>query len=298
MTEEQFLPYPPEVSGEELESCHTSSDFRPILFKWYKYVGSVCNCFACIELDSTALRNIPPLHFYVLVGLLNRCSRLILSNTVLSKEGQFGETTSIIDRCIYETAVKVMWLCKKDSTEHFERYLSDGLKTELELKKGIEKNIKDRGDIPLVVEERMLASIDRSIRAAKLSEAQIISSKKLPDVASMIGVVGYDRLFYVVSQKLGSHAVHGTWVDLYLNYLREDNEHLVPRDHDRPTHANQYVLVSVMVLESMKAFIQYASLDESVSKSFTELLDSIRDEILKIHHEALVNDYEPVSKEI
>ncbi|PZO39379.1 MAG: hypothetical protein DCF19_14025 [Pseudanabaena frigida] len=214
------------------------------------------------------------------------------ANSLLSSgRGAFGETTSIIDRCIFETAIKVIWLCKKNNNEYFERYLGNGLKTELELREKIENNIKDRDNKVLVVEERMLKSIDRIICSTNLTEEQIISSKKLPSVASMIDDINYDRLTYVVSQKLGSHAVHGTWVDLFLNYLNEDNDHLVPRDHDRLTHINQYIHISLVVLDSIREFIDYIFLNKSFSNPILDLLDSINDEIIKITQEDLGNDY-------
>ena len=107
----------------------------------------------------------------------------------------------------------------------------------------------------------------------------------------MLDDTNYDRLTYVVSQKLGSHAVHGTWVDLFLNYLSEDNDRLVPRDHDRLTHINQYLHISLMVLDSIRAFIDYVFLNKSFSNQILELLDSINDEIIKIIQEDLENDY-------
>src|SRR6266480_119580 len=66
---------------------------------------------AHIQRSTLAFRHIPSQHYHVLVGLLNRCARLMLSNIALSHEGKFGETTAIIDRCIFETAVKLTWLC-------------------------------------------------------------------------------------------------------------------------------------------------------------------------------------------
>jgi hypothetical protein len=69
----------------------------------------------------------------------------MLSNVALSHEGKFGETTAIIDRCIFESAVKIIWLCQSASDEEFTRYLADGLKTELEFKKRIKRNIVANG---------------------------------------------------------------------------------------------------------------------------------------------------------
>ncbi len=235
MPEETKIPDPPIITEEDLNKCRKSGDFCPILFEWYKYVGSLCNFYSCIQQDSPAIRSIPPIQYYILVGLLNRCSRLMLSNVALSHEGLFGETTNIIDRCIAESAIKIAWLCHHRKDDYFNRYLSEGLKTELEFKKLIEKAIDDRGK-PIKIEERMLKSIRNHISSSGLSKAEIETAKKLPDMAAMIDSLGHDRLMYIVIQRMGSHHVHGTWPSLRLHYLEEENGILHPRDHDCETH--------------------------------------------------------------
>ena len=90
-----------------------------------------------------------PQRYYVLIGLLNRCARLMLSNVALSHERKFGETTAIVDRCIFESAVKIIWLCHAASDEEFTRYLADGLKTEVEFKARIEADIAANGGATL-----------------------------------------------------------------------------------------------------------------------------------------------------
>jgi hypothetical protein len=78
-----------------------------------------------------------------------------------------------------------------------------------------------------------------------LTEAEISSAKKFRDVAAVIEGLGYDRLFYVVGQRIGSHHVHGTWSSLLFHYLEEqEGEELfsfVPRGHDCSTHINQFM---------------------------------------------------------
>lgn len=293
---EYKLPEPPAVTEKELNSCRASGDYCPIFFTWYRYVGLLCNLYASIKLNSPSLKKLKPLHYYTLIGLLNRCSRLMLANVALSHEGRFGETTAIIDRCIFESAIKVSWLCLKGNDESFTRYIASGLKTEVEFKKQIEKNIQNRGGTPLVIEARMLTSIDNYILSSKLSEAQIVSAKNMPDMASMLDNLGLGRLLYVIAQRLGSHHVHGTWPDLLTHYLEKDDNgsSFKLRDHDCPTHMNQYVFIPLMILEAMSSFILYVSLDHDVAKPFTERVDFIKNEILKIRSEAAGKDHELV----
>ena len=208
MSVEFSFPKPPDIKEADLEKCRAEGDYCPVMFEWYKYVGLICNLFASIQRTSPAIRELIPIHYHILVGLLNRCTRLMLSNVVLSHEGRFGETTIILDRCICESAIKILWLCQSDNLEDFTRYLADGLKADLELKAKILSNVKSRDGKLLVIEERMLASIENYIKSSGLSEEKINSTKKLPDMASMIDSLGADRLLYIVSQKMDSHHIH------------------------------------------------------------------------------------------
>jgi hypothetical protein len=112
----KLLPDLPVFTDEQIRQCRETGDFRPVLFEWYKFVGSLAILLAHIQRQSLAFRPIPAGHYHVLIGLLHRCARLILSNVVLSHQGRFGETTAIIDRCIFESAVKLLWLLHQRTT--------------------------------------------------------------------------------------------------------------------------------------------------------------------------------------
>ncbi|HJW33186.1 MAG TPA: DUF5677 domain-containing protein [Holophagaceae bacterium] len=240
------------------------------------------------------IAEIPRMHFTICIGLLNRCSRLMLANTRLSHEGLYGETTGIVDRSIFESAVKVSWLCLKGDAESFDRYLADGLKTELELKDQIITAIEKRNGVTLNIEQRMLASIDSHIQDSGLSEGQIREAKKLPDLATMLDNLGEARLMYVVGQKMGSHHVHGTWPSLKFHYLDKSPEGVwSPRDHNCSTHQNQYVHVSLAVLSAMKSFISFCIKPGEDAWPFHFLIDSITAEFLKIVEDSNGSDFDP-----
>ncbi len=146
MSQTPSLPATPSITEDDLHDCRKSGDYRPVLFKWYKYVGQLSNFFASIHPHSPALRSIRPVHYAVLIGLLNRCSRLMLANSsLIHGDGLFGETTALIDRCIFESSVKIAWLCHKGTEEVFDRLIADGLKTELAFKERIKLNIQEHG---------------------------------------------------------------------------------------------------------------------------------------------------------
>ncbi len=295
MTEQMPVPSPPKFSDEEIKKCRESGDFMPMLFEWYKFVGHLCIFFALIKRESPAFREIPAIQYSVLTGLLNRCARLMLANIALSHNGRFGETTALLDRCIFESCVKVRWLCHKSTDDAFSRYLADGLKTEVELSAEIQGNITTReGNRVLVIEERMLKSIKRHMALAGLTEVDIAATKKLPNTAAMLCDLGQDRLMYVVGQRIGSHHVHGTWTSLLMHYLEEEDGSLVLRDHDCDTHPNQFVTVPLLVLTAMDAYIGFMVGATEDIEPMKGLLTSVEQEILKINSEMAEGDFDAV----
>lgn len=294
MNEKLQLPYPPQFSDEEMQKCHETGDFMPILFEWYKYVGHICILFAQLHRESPAVKKILPIHYAILTGLLNRSARLMLSNISLSHNGCFGETTALLDRCIFETCLKVEWLCYKGNNESFQRYLADGFKAEIELEKEIRTKISKReGSKVLNIEQRMLSSIESYINRAGLSREEIDKAKKLPDVFTMLRDLGNKRLMYVVSQRIGSHHVHGTWASLLQHYLVvKDDGSFSLRNHDCNTHPNQFVMIPLQVLSAVRSFIAYIIQSEDEVKEIVGLLDSIQEEILKINSTMTGSDFE------
>jgi hypothetical protein len=282
------FPEPPSYSDEEIENCRKTGDFIPLLFEWYQYVGSLASSFSCVEPSSPAYRQMPRRHHHVLVGLLNRCARLMLANVALSHEGRFGETTVIVDRCIFESAVKLMWLCNSPSEDKFARFLADGLKTEIEFKGEINSRREARGsDFP--IEARMLASIGKHMEAAELTEQEVQASKRLPPLSAMMSEVGMGRLAYVISQRIGSHHIHGTWPSLLFHYLkkRDGNDELRfgPRDHDCPTDINQFMSTPTSVLRALLAYADYAFIDETYRDAIKTILRAAYEEIMEIYIE-------------
>jgi len=293
MTDQMQIPDPPKFSDEQIKKCQELGDYMPMLFEWYKFVGHLCIFFALIKKESPAVRDFPSIQYSVLTGLLNRCSRLMLANIALSHNGRFGETTALLDRCIFESCVKVMWLCHKGTEDAFNRYLADGLKTEVELLTEIQGNIHEREENRvLVIEQRMLKSIERHMATAGMTADEISKTKKLPNTAAMISDLGHQRLMYVVGQRLGSHHVHGTWPSLLLHYLEEEDGSLVLRDHDCDTHPNQFVMVPLLVLSAIASYIGFIFDSSEDVEPMKGLLESVEQEILQINSEMSEGDFD------
>ena len=240
-----MLPDAPVITEEDMRRCRETGDFSPVLFEWYKFVGGLCVTFANLLQASPAIRkNISNRDYGILIGLINRCARLILANVALSHEGSFGESTSILDRCIFESCVILSWLCNSTIEDRFERYIASGLRTELELKSEVQKSIKKRDGLVLNIEKRMLNSVRDCLLEAGLDEERIKGTKGLPDLAAMLTAIGHQRFSYTAGQRIGSHHVHGTWVGLRNHYLDLDENSVYRTKQATETHINQYVYIT------------------------------------------------------
>ena len=281
----------PTFSDALVDECKNSGDFRPILFEWYKFVGIFCNQISCISPDSLAFQKIQSVHFAVLIGLLNRCSRLMLANTRLSSTGKYGETTRILDRSISESAIKVQWLCHQDNIDSFTSYLADGLKKDLLLQEKILQNVQNRdGDI-LAIEQRMLDSIKNCINLSGLSEQDVKIAKKFPDFATICNDLKLVDVFYTSIQRMGSHAVHGTWSDLVFNYLEQENQWFYPRDHEIDTKDAQYIIIIHLVIDAMEAFLRYVISDVPERNEIITTLHEVHEKMIEIQDLACYSDF-------
>ncbi|MBA7689365.1 hypothetical protein ES703_97871 [subsurface metagenome] len=290
---EQELPQKPSFPTEVWDKCRKDKDFMPILFEWYKHIGVMCNILASVSRSSPAIRKMPALHYAILTGLLNRCSRLMLSNVRLSVTNKYGETTRLLDRSIIESAVIVQWLCHKDSDDCFQRYLADGIKSDLKLKDHIQQNIAERGGDALVIENSMLSSIQECLDSTKLSEKQIRQMKPLPDLWSMCRDIRLSVGFYIGTQRMGSHEVHGTWTSLRSHYLRQD-EHgeYYLRDHNVRPHENQFMVIPIVILETLKRFMEYVVPNATDREPIESILAEATAEIGKLTSEIVGPDFE------
>ncbi|MCX6006905.1 MAG: DUF5677 domain-containing protein [Chloroflexi bacterium] len=265
----------------------------PILFEWYKYVATLCVTIASITQVSPAIKIVPNLHYAILTGLLNRCARLMLSNMRLSSINKYGDTTTLLDRCICESAVTVQWLCANNSNDCFEQFLADGVKNDLRLKDHIEQSISSRGGQALVIEERMLSSIEKCVNSTNLSEAQIRKMKRLPNLESMCHDVGLSAKYYIGTQRMGSHQVHGTWTSLWAHYLRQAPDGTFElRDHDVSPYEDQFMIIPIIILETLAKYWTYIIPNTENREPVTSILRKAKNNVLNLSHEVVGSDFD------
>ena len=270
-----------QISDADLIACTSPSDLSHHLFDIYRGIGLEANLLSSISRTSPALDTSNHRNLTIFIGLLNRCSKLMLSNIKLSHERRSGETAAILDRCIFESALTISWLCGSGKPDSFERYVANGLKSDLELEKSIQSKIQERGS-SLPIEDRMLASIEHHVVESGMTRTEIESTKKLPDIASMLDALKYDRLVYVVAQRIGSHHTHGTWSSLLYGYLRKENSTYVPRGDDVEMHPNQFLATSIFMLKAITTFIETMIKEEDSRNHLLERIEAHETSLQKV----------------
>lgn len=249
------LPSPPDPTEDELAK-YEFEDWIGLFFEWHKTVGLLTAYWSLLIRESPALKRISKLRYIVLTALLSRISRLMMANLRMASDHRHFEAISIIDRSLHETAIKLTWLCKSKGSDRFDRYLADGLRNDLEFRKYILAAVQERGH-QTAIEARMLDSIDRSIRTSGIVEGRIVTIKKLPTLEVMMREVGFKDLGYLVVQRMGSHAVHGTWTGLLASAIDVEESTLKVRHETNSPHPNQLMFGSLMVLEAITAFSHF-----------------------------------------
>jgi len=287
-----MIPDLPHIDHNQWIICKNNSDFRPITFEWYKFIGQLSASIANIKFHSPVIKIINNVNYSIMIGLLNRCSRLMLSNIALSHKGKFGETTAIIDRCIFESAIKLRWLIKKDNEKAFKFFLAKGLITEVVLKEKIQSNIDNREGKILPIENRMIDSANKHIRLSGLDEQEIkANNNKLPNLSSMIDELEESEFLYIAGQRIGSHHVHGNWPSLLFHYLEEDEEQgLKPRGHNCEPQIDLYLFISFIIIMTLEQYTTYIIRSEH-TKGFLLTLSSVRGELIKIYEEIVEDDF-------
>lgn len=291
---DDFLPTPPEFSDEEYARCKETGSVMPMVFEWYKWTGLAVNQVASLDPRSPGCRKLPQVHMATLRGLLNRCSRLMLAVLRLASSGKHGEATKLLNRSIAETATVVRWLCRENTPEAFERYLAEGLKSELKLKDDIQKNITELGGSKLVVEDRMVRAVDEMVSLAGMTEPQVRAAKPLLDLASLYRKLSLPDTAYIVVQRLGSHAVHGTWPDLLFHYLEQEDGEFVLRDNDVPADDTELANAAMFVLEGAADFATLLCVDAEFGVKLSQVMLDARDELVRLVNLKAPEDFSAV----
>ncbi len=202
------------------------------------------------------------------IGLLVRISKFMSAVLALmvDKNRFHGEVVMALNRCITESATNLLFFCEKAQTEDYDLFVKSSLKPELEQRDSIHKNISERGK-ELPIEKRMLSSITRVL---KLSNMEGVSDpKKIPrwkDYRSLLNSLEMGTA-HPSLQGIGSHSIHGTWVDLLLHHLEGNEAGFRPQPDAVQPDARLLLPVANFVLDATRACVlaRFSSENEAIA---------------------------------
>jgi hypothetical protein len=265
-----------------------------LVFELYKEALSVVNLAAHLLDDAAAGKGGWVRNQAVCAGLMIRVSKFMLAVTQLSATKNRAEVVHALNRSILESATNLEFLATKNDDKCFEQFVKFSLGPERELYDLIQKNIVERGGEVRPIEKRMLESINNvcSASGAKIEEVNQKYGDWGGGVRERLKALDKEEL-YVASQRIPSHAVHGTWVDLVMNHLdyNAKNGVFVPHPDFGSVDARLLGPIAIFVLDATKVYLQrfFAHIPES--RLLFERIDDLSERIFQTDaaHENVMN---------
>ena len=254
---EGLLGPPVEVTEQLLEECRVKGQFGPLLFDLYKEAAGL----VCLSSAAFISHNGNTLKFgrnqAICSGLLVRMSKLMLSVAKLSADIEHGETVEILNRCILESAVNLMYLVKEGDDQVYGRFVKGGLLAEREIYDSIQGNIEARDGKILGIEESMLRSINNTLEQSGVTVEEVDQKARdgIVNLRVRMTAIGLDPQAYTAIGRIASHAVHGDWVDLVLNHLVPKEDGFEPNWDHLSTDGKLLGPVANFAAEAAKSYL-------------------------------------------
>jgi hypothetical protein len=230
-----------------------------IVFELYKEALAIVNVTAHLLSETDAAKGGWPRNQAICGGLLIRISKFMLVVVELAADGNRADVVHALNRSILESAVNLEFLVRTKNDRFYEQFVTFSLGPERDLYDLIQQNIAARDGTILPIEERMMESINDVCKASGLKIEDV--DRKVGDwgggVRERLKAIKKERIYAVV-QRIPSHAVHGTWVDLYKNHLEymEKNQVYAPQPLQGWVDARLLGPTAIFVLDSVQAYIE------------------------------------------
>src|ERR1700726_4728960 len=210
---EEMLSPRVEIAGIASET--ETEKINAVAFELYKEAWSVVNLAAHLLDETASAKGGWPKNQAICAGLMIRICKFMLVVTQLSAKGDRAEVVSALNRSINESAINLEFLVKTNDDKYFNQFVKFSLGRERELYDIIQTNVAARGGEARPIEHRMLKSINDVCQASGVKIDEV--NRKYGDwgggIRERLRALNKEER-YVGMQRLPSHAVHGTWVDL------------------------------------------------------------------------------------
>ncbi|MFZ1137800.1 MAG: DUF5677 domain-containing protein [Candidatus Sulfotelmatobacter sp.] len=273
----------PFVCIDGLEKETDENKVSGIVFELYKEAATVVNLVAHLLDEATSAKGGWPRNQAICAGLMVRITKFMVVVTQLSAKGDRSEVVMALSRCIMESAINLEFLVHKNEDRFYDQFVKLSLGPERELYDLIQRNVAARNGQTWPIEGRMLKRIDDLCR---------VSGVKIEDIDRKPGDWGggvRERLkslgkedSYVSMQRTPSHAVHGTWVDLYNNHLEYNDKTgtYVPEPRFSWIDARALGPIAVLVLDAVRPYLDRFFSDASSFRTLRARLDDVQRRLL------------------
>lgn len=245
------------VTDATLRQCATQGAFSRLALGLYGETITVLAGCSHAYVVVTSKEGVLSRNQAICAGLLVRITKFMTAvASLVSQDPERADVVFALNRSIMESATNLEFLIAKNEERFFDQFVCFSLAPERELYEVIQKNIDARDGQKLPIEQRMLESINRVCS---------LSSTTIADVPPKMGDWGgglRNRLIflerekaYVAQQKLPSHAVHGTWVDLVQHHLLKVENGFQPDFTWSQVDARLMLPICIHVLNAAHAYI-------------------------------------------
>lgn len=282
----------PEIAPDTQSYCEETGDWMPVAFEWYKYTALLLYRFAQLGWpNGKGLRDIPNRHHAILKGLLVRASKIMSGSIKLIHEALHGDLLISNQRHALESMVKCRWLMAKKDAKLFDRFISAGLKDNIDLSERLEAIRREQGGTN-ELGKRLVEEVRSSYLVSGVTEEEVRASKNMPDFKRMMIDIGLeDHYFYF--QSIPSSTIHGDWSDLIANHLEYDydkGEFSIKTTPNEPKARVCFVGVS-SALSTLSEYIVFAIKPENIANNFFTLIEAHKENFGQYLTEVLSKDF-------
>ncbi len=246
------------VTEEVLAGFTEQDHFSHLAFDLYKETGILLSVCAHLCTEEEANAAVIERNHAICAGLLIRISKFTVAVTQLLATAERGKVVMALHRSVMESAINLRFLLFKNDNEVYQQFVQSSLAPERELVDRIQENIGKREKHEIwPIENRMLDSIQSTCRLSgvRIEDIGPRRGQWAGGMKERLKALGEEEL-YLFAERLPSHAVHGTWVDLLLHHLEPKNGGFMPDPSWSPTDPRLVCPVCLLILPVLSPYLE------------------------------------------
>ena len=286
---------PPSFSQEDIDSYKRTDNWLPYLVKWFDYIRTENIIFSSIIYDCDVIVIKNQLHYMLITGSMRRIDQLLNAYIIQYNSQKYDVALDVLYRCAWEAICRTIWIISKNTEERFEYYICTSVKSDLDLKYIVEKNIKKRNGNSVEIEERILRSINKVINATGFSDEHFQRKYKyisFKDILADIYDVRNGQVYNMYC--LSSHAIHNTFSEIYMHHIVDNNNVLSLKNGYKSDPSSQIPVLSHCLLKLLLAFVNWSFKDD-FKTDIIDILEGMTSEYIEYVKKSLEGDWQPVS---